>query len=372
MSTKPEAVPSAAPQSSSPAGRPLLVWAGLALLAVVLVVLYRRAAYELYDAWTLVDGYYSHGPFVPLISLFFVWRLMPRLKAAPAGSSILGYPFIAAAGFFLLVGDYLGFRVFTEFSMLPMIVGLCLLFLGYERTKILWFPLVFLIFMIPIPASITQSLALNLKLVAAEVSVQLANLMTLPMVREGSFIYFKDDNLIIGEVCGGLRSLIALLAFGALMAYISKAKTWARILLLATAPLIAMISNIARIFLLCVIGYFYGSETAAGTVHDVSGVLIFVVAFILFFVLDSQLRKWFPAEKKDENVTEKRETRPLFGRRVPRHVVVVTAVLIAITVLHLRVNSAQAAAVDAQDSWTGLEIPDFIGRFERLGWDSRG
>ena len=150
--------------------------------------------------------------------------------------------------------------------------------------------------MVPIPASLTQSVALQLKLFAAQCSVTLANLLTLPMVREGSFIYFGDDHLLIGDVCGGLRSLIALLAFGSLMAYISKTKTWARILVLIMAGPIAVLANVFRIFLLCVVGYFWGSNVAAGTVHDVSGYLIFVVAFILFLALENVLRKWASAE----------------------------------------------------------------------------
>jgi EpsI family protein len=334
-----------------------------------LTFMYWDAAYELWDAWTLIDGYYSHGPLVPLISLFFVWRLRHRVLAAPAGSSRWGYPCILAACVFLLVGDFLGFRVFTEFSMLPMILGLALLFLGKARTWVLWFPLVFLIFMVPIPASITQSLALNLKLVAAEASVVLANMFTFPMVREGSFIYFKEDFLIIGEVCGGLRSLIALLAFGALMAYLSRARVGARWFLVLMAPLIAMIANILRIFLLCMIAYFYGSKTAAGTVHDVSGFGIFAVAFVLFFALDSLVRRLFPAREEPDVAVAPGPTATLVGRGVLVRGCVGLAVALVTAFLHMSVVRAQEAAVQASSDWVGLDIPDYIGNFKRYGMD---
>jgi exosortase len=114
-------------------------------------------------------------------------------------------------------------------------------------------------------------------------------------------VHFGEDFLLVGEVCGGLRSLIALLALGALMAYISKTHWIARLLLfVAIAPIVAILTNVLRIFSLCVVGYFYGSEVAAGTFHDVSGILIFVVAFVLFLSLEGLLRKLLPAREPKE------------------------------------------------------------------------
>lgn len=325
--------------------------AGYGVLSLLFTLLYWRAAREMVVVWNLVDSYYTHGPLVILVSVGLVVLRVEKPTAQPglfeqAGKLLLGvgsamlvagyfldfriafvtsefcvlasmfpfllgialyfheksrsvsslaYPVIIGAMLLTLVGDFLGFRVFMELAMLPMLLGLCLLTQGNERTRRLWFPLAYLIFMIPIPASLTQSIALKLKLFATQCSVALANLFTLPMLQQGSFIHWSTsegpDRLLVGDVCGGLRSLIALLAFGALMAYLSKTKMWGRLVVLALAGPIAVISNIFRIFLLCVVGYFFGSDIAAGKVHDVSGYLIFVVAFILFFGLEHLVRR---------------------------------------------------------------------------------
>ncbi len=268
------------------------------VVVALLIVLYRNVAYELRAGWTLVDSYYSHGFLIPFISLFFVWRERKNLGALPRKPSVWGYLWVAGAAGMLFVGDFLGFGVLTHMSLLPMITGVLLLTHGAARTRTIWFPIAFLFFMIPIPASITQSLALRLKLLATESAVQLANLFTFPMVREGSYVHFGDDFLLVGEVCGGLRSMIALLALGALMAYISKTRWIARMFLfLIAAPFVAILTNILRIFSLCVVGYFYGSGVAAGTFHDVSGILIFLTAFICFFTLEGLLRKALPARE---------------------------------------------------------------------------
>lgn len=272
------------------------------ILVALLGGMYRRSGWELYQNWTMVDSYYTHGFLVPVISLFFVWKRRRDLAATPAKPCVWGYAWVVGAGVLLLLGDFLGFRVFGQFSFIPMLTGVLLLIHGVGRTKLIWFPLAFLIFMVPIPPSLTQALALRIKLGATESAVIVAKALTLPMVRQGSFIHFGNDHLLIGEVCGGLRSLIALLAFGSLMAYVSKCRAWARVVLLAMSAPIAFVANILRILVLCLVGYFWGSDAAAGWVHDVSGILIFVVAFVLFFALEALLRRRAPQHEVREGV----------------------------------------------------------------------
>lgn len=295
---KPEADATLSGQPKS-AIRPALIGQVLAV-TILYYIIYSRAFSGLYGNWTLVDSYYSHGFLIPPLSIYLAWLRRKELAEATIQPSPWGYPFVLAAIMFLLVGAFLGFGVFEQFSLLPMLIGLVFLIFGKEHVKILWFPLVLLIFMIPIPSSITQSIALKLKLVAAEGAVFLSRTVTLPMVRQGSYIHFKGDYLLVGEVCGGLRSLISLLALGVLMAYFSKAKMWAKWLVVLLSGPIAVISNVLRIFLVCVVGYFWGSTFAAGTFHDVSGVVIFAVAFVLFFSLEALLRRMATEDQNEE------------------------------------------------------------------------
>ncbi len=278
-----------------------------AVLFLVLGYLYWHASNEMYKVWKLSSSYYTHGFLVPIVSAVLIWQKRDRLAQLERIPALVGYVWIVGACLFLLMGDYLSFRVFSQLSLIPMIVGVCLLFEGTARTRTIWFPIAYLIFMIPIPPSLTQSILFKLKIVAAKSAVLLSNGLGLPMVQDGSRILWSTplgiDQLQVGDVCGGLRSLIALLAFGALMAYLSKTQSWAKILLLAVSPFIAVIANVFRIFLLCIVGYFWGSEIAAGTVHDVSGYMIFVVAFAMFFGLEMLLRKYAP-QRSDESTED--------------------------------------------------------------------
>jgi len=262
-----------------------------AALVLLLAVLLCRPVAEMIKTWSLNGSYYTHGFLIPPISAWLIWNNRADLSKRPVSSDPLGYVLVGLSGLMLCAGAFLGFRVFEQAALLPMLVGVLLVLLGRRHVKAMAFPLAFLVFMMPIPSSLTQTIAFKIKILATEGAVFLANLLWLPMLRQGSYIHFKDDHLLIGEVCGGLRSLIALLALGALLAHLSKSRAWARIGLFLMSVPVAIGANIFRIFFLCVVGYVFGSARAGGWVHDVSGILIFVVAFAMFLALDTFLRR---------------------------------------------------------------------------------
>lgn len=340
----------------SPAPR----WGFAVVLLILLGVIYWRTAEELKTNWLLVDSYYTHGFVVPFVSLYFAWQQRAAITALPWRSSPWGIAWVLGASFMLLLGDFLGFRVFAHLSLVPMLTGIIIVFAGTRVAARLWFPLAFLLFMIPIPPSMTQSIALQLKLLAAQCAVWLANLITLPMVREGSYIYFGADRLLVGDVCGGLRSLIALLAIGAVAAYICPAKPWARIVILALAGPIAIVSNIARIFLLCVVGYFYGSEVAGGWVHDYSGYLIYATAIVLYMAVDIPLRRWAPASAESTPSAASPSHIRLFSTPMAAALLVVLGVL---AFSHVRIVSAQKSANMDAAAPAVLDIPREIADY---------
>jgi EpsI family protein len=187
------------------------------------------------------------------------------------------------------------------------------------------------------------------------------------MVREGSFIHFGDDKLLVGDICGGLRSLIALLALGALVAYISPVKTWAKIALVLLAGPVAVLANIARIFFLCIVGYFYGSEFAAGKVHDFSGILIFAVAIVLFLMVEAPLRNWATRPETEQEASGEPAT-PLPGGGIW---LAIAVVLLAVTTGgHVAIARAQARAAETAGQQIQLDIPARIVDYEQIGADA--
>jgi EpsI family protein len=367
----------AAPTSLSPpvngkstAKQLQLAWALLAFCALIATYMYWRAMKIMYYTWTLDDSLYSHGFLVPPICLFLAWRKREELKRSGLRTSGHGIVVVVLALLLHLVfGEFLGFSVMSQLSFVLLVTGIVIVYLGMEGVRILAFPLFFLLFMVPIPSSITSSIAFKLKLLAAECAVQLCNLLTIGMVREGSYIYFNgNDRLIVGDVCGGMRSLIALLAVGALVAYFAQTSKLGKVLIVLMSPPIAIISNVFRIFVLCVVGYFWGSATAAGWVHDVSGWAIFGIAFILFSGLERPLRRYLPEKKAAMplDLPEQTESGP---RRVYVRQYASVAILIVITAALGFMHSSAEANAKPKLVNEVIDIPAYIGGYKQDGPD---
>lgn len=270
----------------------------------LLIYIFRQSFNEWYGNISRENSYYSHAVLVPFVSLFFVWRQREALAQVPWTSSPWGYAAVALACLMVLASDLLGVRVLGQAATLPLAAGFVLLFMGTHCLRVLWFPVAFLVFMVPMPESMTTSITFRIKMIAAEGAVRLAHLFYMPMIRDGSYIHFRDDFLLVGDVCGGLRSLIALLALGAIVSYLSDTRTWARITILVVAAPIAVLTNLLRIFGLCVVANIWGSNAATGWVHDISGYLIYVVALALLFGCERLLHRMAPADQTKQPAEE--------------------------------------------------------------------
>lgn len=252
----------------------------LIILSVILLIAYLPTFLWMIDRWNEKDTYYSHGFLVPFISAFIIWHKrekLAKLKAEPSNTGWL--PF--AVGISIHTLSALLRVYFTSgFSLLLVIPGLVLLFFGKKFLKELLFPIGFLASMIPLPLVVIANISFRLKIFAAGISTKLVNMLGVPAIRDGSVIKTMHSYLVVEDPCSGIRSLAALIALGALMAYfsnISRAKKTA--LFLSSIP-IAVASNVVRIISLTLASEIYGAKFATGRFHDTMGILVFVFAFL--------------------------------------------------------------------------------------------
>jgi exosortase len=96
--------------------------------------------------------------------------------------------------------------------------------------------------------------------------------------RDGMSLFIAGGELRVENPCSGLRSLIALLATGAVFAYLQPGRPWRRALLFLSAIPVAMVANVVRITLLLLVAHYVGVKQATGKFHDWSGLALYVVA----------------------------------------------------------------------------------------------
>lgn len=252
----------------------------LLTISVLVIIAYIPTFIWMIDRWEAKDSYYSHGLLIPLISIFLVWlkrKMLNQIKIKPAK---VGWLFFAGGIVIHLVSALWRIYFTSGFALILIIVGLVLLFFGKEYLQQLWFPIVFLIFMIPLPLVAIANISFKLKIFAAQISTILINKLGVPAIREGSIIKTANSYIIVEDPCSGIRSLIAMIALGALMAYFLNATKWKKgVLFLSSIP-IAVGSNVIRITSLSLVSEIYGAKYATGIFHDTMGILVFVFAFL--------------------------------------------------------------------------------------------
>lgn len=263
----------------------------LLLAFFVMIIAYFPTLIWMFDRWWVRDSYYSHGILIPAVSIFLIYQIKDELAKIEFKESPWGMRLIIAGVALHLLASHPNVRVYfvSGFSMLFVISGIVLYLYGEELFKKIAFPLAFLVFMIPLPLVVINKLSLQLKMFAAEMAETVLNNMRIPAIRDGSIIRMRHANVVVDDVCSGLRSLISLTALGSIFAYWLKGPVWKKVILFLSTIPIAIVTNMCRVVLLASISEIWGTEYADGLVHDVTGFMVFALAFVMLYAVGKLL-----------------------------------------------------------------------------------
>src|SRR4051794_8933268 len=244
----------------------------------------------------LIDGPWQteqegHGPLIIAASIWLVWQSREQLKTVElAPAPVLGW-----VG--LLLGLLLMFLARTQdvltaatFSFIPVIAGCVLISAGWPMLRILAFPIGFLFFAVPMPDWIIDGATVPLKVFISDSVTRILYAAGFPIAQNGVMIMIGSCQLLVKDACSGMNSIFALSAIGVFYAYSFRweQKVRAFIRLLSIIP-ITIAANFIRVLTLVLIAYYGGPDLLEGTVHDLTGIGLFVVAVILLFLLDGIL-----------------------------------------------------------------------------------
>jgi exosortase len=250
------------------------------LAGVSFLLLYWPVMTRLVADWRHDDNY-SHGFFIVPLAVYFAWERRQRLAAVRLGPSVIGAA-IVALGLAMLVAGLLGAELFlTRASMIVVLAGGLLFVLGWPALRVLSFPVLFLLLMVPIPAIIFNEIAFPLQLLASRVGEVTLAAMSIPVLREGNIIELAQIRLEVAEACSGIRSLISLLTLAIVYGYFTDPRPFVRGVVAISALPIAIVANAARVAGTGVAAHYYGAAAADGFFHTFSGWFVFVVAFLL-------------------------------------------------------------------------------------------
>lgn len=261
---------------------------GLTLLAVV--GLYFSVLVELAADWKINDNY-SHGFFIPLISAYMIYTARADLKSmtvSPVNWGIL----VILAGLAQLYIATVGSEFFLQrISIIPVLIGACLFMFGYRITGNVLLPLLYLVFMVPLPAIIWNKIAFPLQLFSSAITENVVQMLGLPIFREGNVLHLAQTTLEVIDACSGLRSLNTMFALSIALGWFSGFVIWKRWALFFFSAPIAVFANTVRLVLTAVLAHFYGEKVAQGFLHEFSGLFTFMFGLMLLILMSKIFAK---------------------------------------------------------------------------------
>lgn len=274
-------------------GLPLALLLGAGWLALALPTGWRLAE----TVWSTDEQ--GHGPLILALCAWLAWQRWCELAALPdAPAWRLGGTVFAGSLAAYVLGHSQGVLGLEALALVGVLAGLLLCFKGTAGLRLMALPIGFMLFAVPLPGILVQTLTMPLKAAVSAVAEWLLHLMGYAVGRTGVVLVIGQYQLLVADACAGLNSMFTLEALGFLWMSLRPRSTPSRDALLALVILpISFIANVVRVMVLVLITYHFGDAAGQGFAHDFSGVVLFVAAVLMMMVAEAVIRR--PARQKE-------------------------------------------------------------------------
>jgi exosortase B len=268
----------------------LLIW-----LPIItgLIVLYFPSLVDLFRGVWSTDQQ-AHGPIVLGIACWLMYRKWPemvRVSEGQPGTPSIGWTLFIFGLILYILGRSQDILVFEIGSVVWLFSGILLLIRGRNALKAQWFPLFFMLFMIPLPGPLVDFLTMPMKMAVSYVAENILFWADYPIARTGVILQIGQYQLLVADACAGLHTLFTLEALGLLYLNIVRHDSVMRNIALAILIVpISFTANVIRVMILTLITYHFGDEAGQGFLHGFAGMVLFLSALLLIIGVDSLLQ----------------------------------------------------------------------------------
>ena len=257
-----------------------------------LMALYIPTYYGLFTGlWRGSDQ--AHGPIVLMVVLFLAWQNRHYLSVDLANSiwPKVGFSILIFGLLCYVVGRSQDILILDIGSQIFVLSGILLITRGTKVLKAMWFPLFFILFMIPLPGFFLDAVTMPMKMAVSYVAEHILFWFGYPIARTGVILQIGQYQLLVADACAGMHTLISLEALGLLYLNLVKHDSLFRNITLAILIIpISFTANVIRVMVFTLVTYYFGDAAGQGFVHGFAGMVLFVVALTLIMGVDSILQ----------------------------------------------------------------------------------
>jgi exosortase C (VPDSG-CTERM-specific) len=171
--------------------------------------------------------------------------------------------------------------------------------LGAATISAIAFPLALLLFIVPYPASVNQSLETFFQYTSAAAAHGMLNLAGTACRREDLVLHLPADfSVVVGPQCSGIHSSQVLLITSLMAGNLFLRSPWRRVFLALFVIPLAILRNGFRIFVISELCVHVNHNMIDSWIHHHGGPVFFVLSLIPFFFVLVWLRK---SELKSQN-----------------------------------------------------------------------
>jgi exosortase B len=233
-----------------------------------------------------------HGPIVLSISLWLLYRKWGEMELAAKGQapSNWGWPIFVVGLLLYAVGRSQDILLLEIGSVIWLLVGLILLQRGASALKAQWFALFFMVFMVPLPSAVVDTVTMPMKMAVSYVAENIMYLAGYPIARTGVMLQIGQYMLLVADACAGLHTLLTLEALGLLyLNLVQRDSVFRNVGLALLIVPISFTANVIRVTSLSLITYHFGDAAGQGFLHGFAGMVLFLSALMLIIGVDTLL-----------------------------------------------------------------------------------
>ncbi len=258
---------------------------------VLISVMYSPVITSLFRQW-IDDPNYQHGIVIPVVSVFILWKRRRELRKNPDGGYYYTGLLIIFVSALLLVAGTAASELFSSRISFPLLIlGSVLFLMGSGIFRIVAFPVLFLVLAVPLPYIIYYRLTFPMQLFSARLSTYILQSTGVSVIRKGNILHLPGYTLEVVAACSGLRSLMTMVTIAVILTIFSGFSKTKNVILVALSIPVAIAANAIRLTVTALGAYTIGPEFADGTIHEISGLIVFA-AGLLLLLLCIRILKW--------------------------------------------------------------------------------